>query len=431
MDMLFHDLNVTFQGAPVSIRTNDCRLAMHSACASVTSTQGMMTYGYTHVPERVPNTTDRVACLRFLTAQVLSPCSAATRETCTTTQKTQLDTYAHMDDATLTRAWVTTGEQVDAVSRRLADARDRHRLCASTLSVRRDSPPADLPVDVRGDERGDKRVDDVVDVPVDVPLDDLVDEGVDEGVDVPAKAVKRKRKKKHRTVRHTLDVNNWFDKTAGKVVYVMFTTSKAWCTDCVVMEKTFSKAMQRIHGTSKGVSKDVAERVHVATLDCDTKEGMPLCVRHHIRTVPHIMYGNPQDLKRYTGASDVKSLVEHMSASTDMCDAFHVDECDDSAMFDALTNVKTEVLETHALERRQALHDVQKTYDEAVKELQDAYKALGEQLKKDESAVLWGDEEKGTVGLSVLELTLAYQTKSPPRAPFDDAPWATESHEEL
>mmetsp|Transcript_16596 Transcript_16596/g.36375 ORF Transcript_16596/g.36375 Transcript_16596/m.36375 type:complete len:136 (+) Transcript_16596:224-631(+) len=67
----------------------------------------------------------------------------------------------------------------------------------------------------------------------------------------------------------------------------------------------------------------------VADVDCTT-EGKDLCETHGVQGFPTIKYGDPADLKDYSGGRDFESLKafasEHLGPQ---CGPEHMDLCDD------------------------------------------------------------------------------------------------------
>merc|ERR1719321_2136227 len=93
-----------------------------------------------------------------------------------------------------------------------------------------------------------------------------------------------------------LTSDNWDEATAGKSIFVkMFAP---WCGHCKKLKPDWDKLMDDFKGSPTSL---------VADVDCTT-EGKDLCEKHGVRGYPSIKYGDPNELKDYSGGRSYDAL---------------------------------------------------------------------------------------------------------------------------
>ena len=66
----------------------------------------------------------------------------------------------------------------------------------------------------------------------------------------------------------------------------------------------------------------------VATVDCATAEGKPLCQKYNIRGYPTLKWGKPNKLEDYSGLRDIDTLKEFVQENLKpVCSPVHPEHC--------------------------------------------------------------------------------------------------------
>lgn len=164
----------------------------------------------------------------------------------------------------------------------------------------------------------------------------------------------------------------------GRTLFVVF--HAPWCGHCKALMPAW-----------KTVAKEVADNASInkfATMgrvDCTDDGNKALCSTYKIEGFPTIMYGSVDNLETYQGGRDEESLRKFASELRPRCGVGHEENCSDDetkALKELQKLDKTELqkrIDAHADESAK----IEKTFEAAVKELQNTYEQLTEKKKKD------------------------------------------------
>lgn len=113
-----------------------------------------------------------------------------------------------------------------------------------------------------------------------------------------------------------LTPDNWDAATAGKSVFVKFYAP--WCGHCKALKPTWDKLIEEFEGSPNAL---------VADVDC-TAAGKPLCDKNGVEGFPTLKYGDPSDLKAYSGGRDLEELKKFASENLGpQCGPEHMELC--------------------------------------------------------------------------------------------------------
>ncbi len=183
-----------------------------------------------------------------------------------------------------------------------------------------------------------------------------------------------------------LTPDNWDSSVAGKTVFVKFFAP--WCGHCKKMKPAWDKLMEEY--------KD-SETVLVGDVDC-IGNGKPLCDDVGVQGFPTIKYGDPDNLEAYQGARDFDALDEFAKVLKPPCNVNTLEHCsvEDKVLIDDLSTAPLEYIKNLLDLEKQERETIEKTFEDAVKDLQDQYQKL-QQKKKDDTVAL---KKKYNVGIT-------------------------------
>ena len=174
-----------------------------------------------------------------------------------------------------------------------------------------------------------------------------------------------------------LTPDNWDSSVAGKTVFVKFFAP--WCGHCKKMKPAWDKLMEEYEDS---------ETVLIGDVDC-IGSGKPLCDEVGVQGFPTIKYGDPDNLEAYQGGRDFDALDEFAKVLKPPCNVNTLEHCsvEDKVLIDDLSTAPLEYIKNLLDLEKQERETIEKTFDDAVKDLQDQYQKL-QQKKKDDTAAL-------------------------------------------
>ena len=183
-----------------------------------------------------------------------------------------------------------------------------------------------------------------------------------------------------------LTPDNWDSSVSGKTVFVKFFAP--WCGHCKKMKPAWDKLMEQY--------KD-SETVLIGDVDC-IGSGKPLCDEVGVQGFPTIKYGDPDNLEAYQGGRDFDALDEFAKVLKPPCNVNTLEHCsvEDKVLIDDLTTAPLEYIKNLLDLEKEERKTIEKTFDDAVNDLQDQYQKL-QQKKKDDTAAL---KKKYNVGIT-------------------------------
>ena len=183
-----------------------------------------------------------------------------------------------------------------------------------------------------------------------------------------------------------LTPDNWDSSVAGKTVFVKFFAP--WCGHCKKMKPAWDKLMEEYEDS---------ETVLIGDVDC-IGSGKPLCDEVGVQGFPTIKYGDPDNLEAYQGGRDFDALDEFAKVLKPPCNVNTLEHCsvEDKVLIDDLSTAPLEYIKNLLDLEKQERETIEKTFDDAVKDLQDQYQKL-QQKKKDDTAAL---KKKYNVGIT-------------------------------
>ena len=173
-----------------------------------------------------------------------------------------------------------------------------------------------------------------------------------------------------------LTPDNWDSSVAGKTVFIKFFAP--WCGHCKKMKPAWDKLMEEYEDSE----------ILVGDVDC-VGSGKPLCDKVGVQGFPTIKYGDPDNLEPYQGARDFDALKEFTNVLKPPCDVRTFEHCsvEDKVLIDDLSTAPLEYIKNLLDLEKQERETIEKTFDDAVKALQDEYQKL-QQKKKDDTLAL-------------------------------------------
>ena len=183
-----------------------------------------------------------------------------------------------------------------------------------------------------------------------------------------------------------LTPDNWDSSVAGKTVFVKFFAP--WCGHCKKMKPAWDKLMEEYEDS---------ETVLIGDVDC-IGSGKPLCDEVGVQGFPTIKYGDPDNLEAYQGGRDFDALDEFAKVLKPPCNVNTLEHCsvEDKVLIDDLSTAPLEYIKNLLDLEKQERETIEKTFDDAVKDLQSQYQKL-QQKKKDDTAAL---KKKYNVGIT-------------------------------
>ena len=183
-----------------------------------------------------------------------------------------------------------------------------------------------------------------------------------------------------------LTPDNWDSSVAGKTVFVKFFAP--WCGHCKKMKPAWDKLMEEYEDS---------ETVLIGDVDC-IGSGKPLCDEVGVQGFPTIKYGDPDNLQAYQGGRDFDALDEFAKVLKPPCNVNTLEHCsvEDKVLIDDLSTAPLEYIKNLLDLEKQERETIEKTFEDAVNDLQDQYQKL-QQKKKDDTAAL---KKKYNVGIT-------------------------------
>lgn len=170
-----------------------------------------------------------------------------------------------------------------------------------------------------------------------------------------------------------LTPDTWDDAFAGKTAFVKFFAP--WCGHCKKMKPAWDKLMEKYADS---------DSVVIADVDC-IGDGKPLCDKVGVKGFPTIKFGDPSDLDDYKGQRDFESLDTFSSLLRPPCDIETFEHCSDEekVLVDELSQKSPKELKDLLESEEDERLAVEKTFEEAVKALNNEYKTLLNEKEKD------------------------------------------------
>ena len=140
-----------------------------------------------------------------------------------------------------------------------------------------------------------------------------------------------------------------------------------------------------------------SETVLIGDVDC-IGSGKPLCDEVGVQGFPTIKYGDPDNLEAYQGGRDFDALDEFAKVLKPPCNVNTLEHCsvEDKVLIDDLSTAPLEYIKNLLDLEKQERETIEKTFEDAVNDLQDQYQKL-QQKKKDDTAAL---KKKYNVGIT-------------------------------
>lgn len=192
-----------------------------------------------------------------------------------------------------------------------------------------------------------------------------------------------------------LTPTTWDDETSGKTVFVKFFAP--WCGHCKAMKPAWDTLMEEY---------EASDTVLVADVDC-IGAGKDLCEKVGVKGFPTIKWGDPTALEDYQGGRDVKALREFANELKPMCNVATHENCEDHQIkiVKDFKDTPMSELEGHLQNHDEKKADIENTFQEALKELQDTYQKLAQQKESDI------DELAKTSKIGLLKSVLNHKKK--------------------
>ncbi len=183
-----------------------------------------------------------------------------------------------------------------------------------------------------------------------------------------------------------LTPDNWDSSVAGKTVFVKFFAP--WCGHCKKMKPAWDKLMEQYEDS---------KTVLIGDVDC-IGSGKPLCDEVGVQGFPTIKYGDPDNLEAYQGGRDFDALDEFAKVLKPPCNVNTLEHCsvEDKVLIDDLSTAPLEYIKNLLDLEKQERETIEKTFEDAVNDLQDQYQKL-QQKKRDDTAAL---KKKYNVGIT-------------------------------
>jgi len=135
------------------------------------------------------------------------------------------------------------------------------------------------------------------------------------------------------------------------------------------MKPAWDKLMSDFSGSASSL---------VADVDC-TESGKDLCEKHGVQGFPTIKYGDPHDLKDYSGGRDYEGLKKFADENLKpMCSPSNIDLCDDDkkAEIEKFQAMPSGDLDALIKEKEDEMDKAEKDFKDGVSELQATYQKM-------------------------------------------------------
>jgi hypothetical protein len=162
----------------------------------------------------------------------------------------------------------------------------------------------------------------------------------------------------------------------------------------------------------------------VADVDC-TAGGQSLCEKHKVDGYPSIKYGDPDELKDYSGGRDLASLQKFAAENLGpTCDPDNLDLCDetDKKFITKFKKWDVDELDLAIEEKTEKLNKIEAATKKITERLEGQVRDLKEKIeketKKKDNAI---DKEKKNIGYKYMQAVKASRTpKADPDEDDDD-----------
>jgi hypothetical protein len=144
----------------------------------------------------------------------------------------------------------------------------------------------------------------------------------------------------------------------------------------------------------------------VFDVDCTT-EGKSLCEKHGVRGYPTIKYGDPSNLEDYKGGRSLQAMKDFANENLKpMCSPANLDLCDGDkkTQIQGFMDMSDADLDAKIKEKKDENENLEKTFKDEVKALQEKY----EQLQKDKEE---GVKKVKESGLGLMQAVMAHKKK--------------------
>lgn len=130
-----------------------------------------------------------------------------------------------------------------------------------------------------------------------------------------------------------LDSTNWDSSTGGKAVFVKFMAP--WCGHCKALKPAWDTLVDKF--------KDNEDRL-VGTVDCTADSNKEFCQKMEVKGFPTLKYGDPSNLKDYSGSRDLDALEAFAKTIPSVCDVTKIEACsqETQAAFAEITKLPVE-----------------------------------------------------------------------------------------
>lgn len=174
-----------------------------------------------------------------------------------------------------------------------------------------------------------------------------------------------------------LTPETWDTTLSGKTAFLKFFAP--WCGHCKKMKPAWDKLMEKYADS---------DNVVIADVDC-VGDGKPLCDKVGVKGFPTIKFGDPKDLEDYKGQRDFESLDTFSSLLKPPCNVDTFEHCTDEekVLVDELGQKSPEELRDLLGSEEDERLAVEKTFEEAVKRLNEEYKEFLSEKEKDLSSI--------------------------------------------
>lgn len=174
-----------------------------------------------------------------------------------------------------------------------------------------------------------------------------------------------------------LTPETWDTTLSGKTAFLKFFAP--WCGHCKKMKPAWDKLMEKYADS---------DNVVIADVDC-VGDGKPLCDKVGVKGFPTIKFGDPKDLEDYKGQRDFESLDTFSNLLKPPCVVDTLEHCSDEekVLIDELGQKSPEELKDLLGSEEDERLAVEKTFENAVKRLNEEYKEFLSEKEKDLSSI--------------------------------------------
>jgi len=158
-----------------------------------------------------------------------------------------------------------------------------------------------------------------------------------------------------------LTADNFNEETKGKKVFIKFFSP--WCENCTDMEPAWAELAEIYEGSATAV---------IGEVDC-RGPGEDLCIKLNIDDdFPTLMYGDPENLKHYTGSFEYYALVAFAGVNIEaICGPANVNLCsaEDKKKIDSMLAQGIETLREKIDNVESVIHTTQSKFEDEIEKL--------------------------------------------------------------